>query len=431
MKSQITERAGCRKKIHVEIERERLDREIETTLKKLKKEVQIPGFRKGKAPDDMIMRRVGGGIREEALKEMIPKVLQELFETEDIHPVGEPELSDLTLEEGAPITFNVSVEEIPEVDIELFKGLEAPKRILEVSEEDLDAALENLRRAAAVQEEVDREVRSGDIIVANLQELDSTGVPIIGKRMEEKIISIDEQSEDTPDFDRQVVGMRKGESKKVFLTYDESAETEEHTQGFNVEILRVYENRKPELNDEFAQSQGNYSDLDELRRVIRADMEHRAETISEKKLRDALINEYIHRQPFEVPEIMVKEIVGSEIERIKKDYPDEQIDEEAFRTRIRPDAVRAAQTFILEGAIKEKLGIEASREEVNERLEKEALKHDVNPKELRRAYIKRGRLDSLKRSIEQDKVFEWIKSVAVINEEKVSREAPPSRIITP
>ncbi|MHB9029301.1 MAG: trigger factor [Candidatus Latescibacterota bacterium] len=434
MKSEITERVGCRKKLHVEVEQERLEREVQATLKNLRKEVQIPGFRKGKAPEEMLLRRFGGGIRQEALKEMLPKVLEEVFEAQGIKPVGEPEVSELHLDENAPVTFDVAVEEMPEVDIEAFKTLEVTREVVEVTGEDVEAALERLRRMRAVQEEVDREIRDGDIIIANLQKLDPTGVPIIGDRLENRVIHLDGKSTPSPDFDRQVVGMRKGERRNIRITYDESVDESRlagTTEGYEVEVMRIYENRLPELTDEFVQSLGGYTDVSDLREKTRAGLVRQYESMSERKLRSALIEEYVRQNPFEVPNSMIERVIHSQMENLKKEYPDEQIDEAALHSRIRPDAVRAVQTYILIEEIKKKQGMEVSRDEVNEQIDKEAQARNINPRELRRTYIKDGLLDDIKNEIAQEKAYDWLKSVVTVKEEVIPREAPQSRIITP
>ena len=116
-KVEIKETVGCKKTLTVEIENERFDTEFNLALKKLKSEAQIPGFRKGKVPESMLLKRFGNLIREEALKDMIPKVLTDVFETEGIKSVGEPQITDFKFNEAGPITFTVTIEEIPYIDI--------------------------------------------------------------------------------------------------------------------------------------------------------------------------------------------------------------------------------------------------------------------------------------------------------------------------
>jgi len=434
MKSEITESVGCRKKLRVEVEQERFDQEIQYSLRNLRKEVIIPGFRKGKAPQEILMRRYRNVIRQEALKELLPKVLQEIFESNGIKPVGEPEVTDLRVEESAPVTFNVAIDEMPSVDIEGFKNIVVAKEVTEVSDSDVDDALDRLRRSHAVQEEVDREVREGDFIVANLQKLDPTGVPIIGDRMENRIIRLDEQGGAAPDFANQVAGMRKGDQRHVRLTFDSPADDphgSDTVEEYIVEVVRIFDNRLPEMTDDFARQHGEYEDMNDLRKQTRSRLVRQSEIISENKLRRAFIDEYVRENPFEVPNSMVERVIHSRMEDYKKQYPGDSVDEAAFHDSVRPDAVRAVQTYILMEAIKEKQGVEVSREEVNEQIEKEAREQNLNPRELRRTYIKEGLLDEIRNEIALGKAYEWIKSVVTIQEKVIPREAPQSRIIKP
>ncbi len=364
----------------------------------------------------------------------MPAVMKEAFAEQGIKPVGDPGISDLHFEETGPITFDVTIEELPAIDIEGFRGLEAVKEILEVTDEDVDASLERMRRSRAVQEEVDREARESDILVVNLQKLDSSGVPLVGERVENHVLSLDGRSTPSPDFDRQVVGMKKGDVRKVEFTYDESINNPSLvgvTEAYEVEVLRLFENRLPELNDEFAKTVGSYTDLADLRAKVREGLELQYSRLSGEKLEWSLVDEFIKKNPFEVPNSMVERVVESEIEKVREAHPNEQMDEEAIRSRMRSDAVRSVQTYLITQAIQEAQKIEVSREEVSERLDVLAQAHGVSTRELRRAYIKEGRLDDVKNDILQHKAYAWMESVAVIREEVVPRNTPQSRIITP
>ncbi|HUT63974.1 MAG TPA: trigger factor, partial [Anaerolineae bacterium] len=210
-KVEVKELTGCTKKILIEIERERFDSEFSGTLKSMRKDIQIHGFRKGKAPESMIVRRFGPVVREEAVKTMIPKVLDEVYKSEGLNPVGEPEISDLKIDETGPISFSVTIEEVPDIDIEAYKNLAVTKEIAGVTDEDIENTLERYRHMKAVRHEVDREVQEGDILTVNLQKTDMSGVPLIGEKTENQTIYLDEKSVPSKEFLDQVVGMKKGD----------------------------------------------------------------------------------------------------------------------------------------------------------------------------------------------------------------------------
>lgn len=433
-KVEIKETIGCKKKLNIEIDNERFNTELNSALKKMKGEVQIPGFRKGKAPESMLRKRFGNVIREEAVKDMIPKVLQEVFEEQGIKPVGEPEITDFKFDEANPITFTVTVEEIPKIDISGFKGLKVTKEVQEVIDEDIDNYLERLQQMKAERNDVEREAGEGDILVVNLQKLDSSGVPIIGDKIDRHVISLDGQGTPSPEFDKQVLGMKKGDRKAVKFTYDESIGIPDlagKTEGYDVEIVQVIENKLPELNDDFARSLGEYADLNDLREKASDDIARQNEFSAEKKLQYDLIDEFIKQYPFDVPNNMVERISQSEFDNTKKSYPDQSIDEKDYKAQTRPDAVRAVQTYLIAEAVKEEKSVDVTKEEVAERLDEIAKANNKPVNEIRRNLIKEGSFDTLKNDIAQKKVYGWIKEVADIKVETVKRKSGETNIIKP
>ena len=432
-KTELKEVIGCKKKFHVEVEPERVERELTTTFRKVRAELQIPGFRKGKAPESMIWKRFGKAVREEALGDMLPKILQEVFDEKNINPIGQPEIRDLNYEEGSPLSFTVSVEEIPDIDISGFEGLKVTKKIFTVTDEDVDKSLESLRLMHAKRNPVDREVRQGDIIVVNLQKLDSSGVPLIGEKIENHVLELDGESTPSPEFDRQVYGMKKDESKTVRFTYDESINNSDlvgTSEAYSVKIVQVIEKLVPELNDAFAQSLGEYESLADLYEKTREDLIWRVGFIAGQKLKADLINEFVKTYPFEVPNTMVDRIIQSELEKARASKKNQSFDEEAFRQEIRPEAVRSVQTFIIIDAVKEDKQIAVTREEMMVRIQKMADSSGMDVKEVRRTLIKDGRYDSIKEELTREKAYDWMIETADVTVETGPSRPRESSLIT-
>ena len=433
-KVEIKERAGCTRKLHVEIEREQYDRECAVTLKKLKRDIQLPGFRKGKAPESLISRRIPVMLREETIKELIPKVLREVWESEKIKPVGEPMISDLHFEETGPISFTVTVEELLDFDVSGFKNVRVTREVIEINDDDIDNALEQYRRMRAQQKDVDRGAKEGDLLVVNLQELDITGVPIIGKKREREVVELSTEGPFTKDTIESLIGMKKGDRRPVMFEQEEADyphSQEPEAKMFDVEVVRVIENNIPELSDEFAASTGVYTDLADLREKTRDHLRKQADMRSERKLHTDLIDEFIKKEPFEVPDSMVRRIMFSELENTRKNYPEQQFDEEAFLREIRPDSVRAVQTYLIIEAVKARNNIEVPREETNARIEEMARENHRESREFRRQLIKDGRIEDIRNSIAQKKAYEWMNEQAEVTVETVKRSKAESNIIVP
>ena len=184
------------------------------------------------------------------------------------------------------------------------------------------------------------------------------------------------------------------------------------------------------MNDEFAASFGENTDLAGLREKTRDHLEMQEESYAGQKLRSDLIEEFIRQNPFEVPGSMVNRIVQAELNDMKK-RSDQQIDIEDYKERLRPNAVRAVQTYLIIDEVKEKNNIEVEKEEITEHLQKIAEANGMDPKDLRRRLIKEGRFDELRNEIAQRKAYDWIIENADITEKKVEKPSEQSNIIAP
>ncbi len=430
---EIKETIGCKKTLKIEVESERLDAEMETTLEKLKKEVQIPGFRKGKVPASIIKQRFKAVMQEEALRGMMASVLEEVFKEQGFNPVGEPQISNVDYLPGEPITFDVAFEEVPAIDLSGFEGLKVVKEVQEVSDENVGEVLEHEREMRAERIPVERGAEMNDILVINLQKLDRTLVPIIGEKMDGHVIRLDGISTPSPEFDEQVVGMKKGEKKNVSFTYDDSIENSDlagTTDSYEVEIVEIVEVKLPELNDEFARSLGDYDSMDVLREEMRNRLVRMNEMRADMKLDADLINEFVSQNPFEVPNVMIEQVIQSEIDETARRMNGKPFDENAIRSERRSDAVRAVQRMLLVQKIVTEREVEASQEEVRERMEQIAGEIGKTVAEVRRELVKSGRFNSIKYEIVQKKAHAWMREVAEITEKTISGKPGTSNIIT-
>ena len=149
-------------------------------------------------------------------------------------------------------------------------------------------------------------------------------------------------------------------------------------------------------------------------------------------MRSDLIDEFIKQSPFEVPDSMVGKVLNSELENMKNSHPDQPVDEEDFKRRMRPDAVRAVQTFLIIDEIRAQENIEVTKEEVTDRIIALAGAYNMEPKELRRRFIKDGRLDNIKNDIAHEKAYNWIREKADITTKTIEKkDEHTSKIITP
>jgi len=419
---ELKETTGCTKKFQVEIEQDRVDEQIKKTVKTLKKDIQVPGFRKGKAPEAMLLKRFGASIRQEAIRDLIPGLLDELFAKEGVKPVSEPDIEDFEMEDSGPVSFNVSIEELPEVDISGFDGVVITKENRKITDEIVDNEIERIRQMYARQEDVERPVEKNDIVVVNLQKLDESGVPIVGEKMENHAVVLDGKSTPSPDFDEQLVGMKVGDEKRVTYTFDKSIDNPDlvgTSESYDVSLQRVLINIVPDLDDEFVKQFGEFENFAAFRDVNEKRLQAQFDSMTERKLRSDLMEAFVSQSPFEVPGSMIERVILSEMDRARKTNPNAPVDENDYRTRMRPDAVRAVQSFIIVDAIKKQKEIEVSKEELDKRLESAAAANSMETKEFRRRMIKEGGFDDFKSNIAEDLAYDWMLETSTVEEKTI------------
>ena len=417
--AELKEKTGVKSTFAVEIEPERVEKQIDSTLSQMKHQVEIPGFRKGRAPESLIMQRFGERIKEEAIKTLLPNVLEEIFKEKGVNPVGNPQVSDFHYEKFGPMTFTVLVEELPDIDVSGFEKLAVTWEKPEVTDQDVEDYIGEVRKSRATRQEVDRAARKGDILVVNMQRTDEKGVPLPDKRLENQIVPLYGESP-SREFEDQLVGLKKGDKKLAGFAYDQSERFPELTgtrDTFQVEVLKVIEEILPELNDEFVKKLGDFADEAAFRAQVRSILESQAEMIAERGLRNKLMEAYIQDNPFEVPESLVSTVVESRLQEMRN-----QEGRSYVQSELRKEAVRVVKTHLLLDAVKKQKEIEATKEEIDSRVADLAEANRTTPQELRRELIREGSYDTLKGDIAREKAYEWIKEAASITEKTVSPE---------
>ena len=262
-----------------------------TAYKNYSKSLNLPGFRKGRIPVSLVKKRFGKAIQGEVLQEVMQECYREASRSEGLTPISEATIDDVNYEEGQPLKFTASVDIKPEIVVQDYKGLKTTRLVYEVADDDVEEQLEHVREQNATEQEVDRPAELGDVVVADLQELDENGLPIIGRKQEERPIHIGGRNANH-DLDNQLVGISTGESRQIMLTHTEESENQDqgrgslHQDGREIRMMfsarEIRERKLPELDDEFARDQGEFASLEELRGRIRTDLQAQADLASRR-----------------------------------------------------------------------------------------------------------------------------------------------------
>ena len=393
---------------------------VEEELRELRKRVTIPGFRKGKAPLEMVKIRYGKDVEKDVVENLAKEKARAILAGEDYKIWGPLYLvSKEITPEGAHVVLEFDVE--PQAEIKKLEGLKVVKEIRRVTDEDVERVLESLRKDQAMIKKVEDGAKEGHYVLADFQEVDVAGTPIIGRKFKDRYFRLGE-GDLGEQLQEQLLGVTAGDERKVKISYpDQQGKTKE--EYYSVQVREVQEHILPELDDEFARAIGEeFKTLEDLKKRIREDLQARYDHEAEERLREAIIEEAIKNNPVEIPPRIVETYIANAYEDYSKDRQPKP-DFAEFAQQFRPVALRHLQWFFLmEKIIKEK-GLEVTDEEVEKEIERQAAEtKGVSPERVREYYRRPQELKRLKERLQEEKVIEYLLKNAKITEVDVTQK---------
>ncbi len=298
---------------------EEFDNAVNKAYLKVKNNINVQGFRKGKAPKHIIEKKYGKSIFYDdaldfAVQEEYPKAVKEL----NLDVIDSPKIDIVKFEIGEDIILNADVEVMPEVELPEYKGVEVEKTIVLVTDADVEKELKNIQeKNARIVEVADRAVQNGDFLV-----IDYAGFvgdeQFEGGTAENQSLEIGSNSF-IPGFEEQLIGKNKGEEVKVNVTFPEEYHAEDlkgKDAVFNVVIHEIKAKEMPEIDDEFAKDVSEFDSLEELKQDTKMNLEKRAAD-SEKVANDnSVITKIVNETKVDVPEVLIQR----EIDYLAKNY---------------------------------------------------------------------------------------------------------------
>ncbi len=369
MKFELEEISPTEKKINVEIPHDEVEKILSKKYRQLQKRVKIKGFRPGKAPRFMLERFYGPQVTQETVQELLQINIPKILEETSIEPLVELEydFEEIDFKAQKPLKFSAIAEVKPEITIENYKGIPLKKEIVEVSDEEIEEKLQELRENNAYLETVEdpSPVKEGDFVVIDFdttiegskrEDLSATDFTLeIGK------------AQIHPDFDSQLTGMQVGETRTIKIEYSPETPNRElagKEVEFKVTLKEIKQKVLPELDDEFAKDLGDFSSLEEIREKIREELLKMKETKSDNLLREQLFNVLIERSSLELPRRLVEREMALMVEQFKKQLeargltlPDIHSSEDALKEEYRPEAERRTKLALILEKIGELEGI--------------------------------------------------------------------------
>jgi len=310
------EKNGNQATIVVEIDKELMESGVQKAYLKARKNIQIPGFRKGKAPRVLIEKMYGAHVfYEDGLEEIFPEVYQKAVVEQDLKAIGRPSLTDMDISDEGIVTLTLTTDTYPEVTLGEYKGLEVEKAEAAVTDEQVQAELDRMAQNVASTETVDGAAKMGDTANIDFEGFDN-GVPFDGGKGENFDLKLGSNSF-VPGFEEQVVGMSAGEEKDIDITFPEDYHKELAGKAvvFHVKCNKVTTTILPEQDDEFAKDVSEFDTLDALKADIRAKALENAQKQIDSAFEQAAVDKAAENTTVDMPNALIEAELDTQMER--------------------------------------------------------------------------------------------------------------------
>ena len=407
MKVAVEEIEGCKRRLAVEAPVDRVQQEWERAYGRVQKQARLPGFRKGHVPRSLVKLHFASDVRREVAEHLIPDVYKQALTEAQLNPVDEPDLQDVRLEEGAPLSFVAIVEVKPAIALGDVTGVEVQHAPGTVGETEVDQALESMREQQAEFRAVERAAVPGDLVIVDYTLSPEGQDPATANGYQFVIGSGVVFAE----IDQAVVGMVAGEERQVGLRFPDDYRVENLRGKAGTATVKLVETKEkvlPALDDDFAKSLGAFDTLDALRAEVRKQLTARREAEDKRTLEDKVVDAVLARHPFAVPEAMVMRHIAHQVEHARERMRRQGIDPEKIPwdypklvNDLKPEAEKAVRRALVLEAVAEREAFAPGEAELDAEIEKIADATQRPAAAVRRMMEKSGDLDGLRHGLRE------------------------------
>ena len=412
----------------IEVPDEELDKGIKAACKSLANRVNIPGFRKGKAPRRILEMNIGKeAILDEAFDHVAQKAFDEALKQENLDPVDRPQVDIVTLEEGKNVVFKATITPVPEVTLGEYKGLKVAKDAVEVKDEQVEEKVKNIlnHHAKMVDAEEGATVANDDFITLDFKgEVD--GVAFAGGEGKDYPLQIGSHSFiDT--FEDQLVGLKVGEEKDVNVTFPEEYHAKDlagKAAVFHCKINSIKHKEMPELTDEFVKASTSYESIEDMKAKLRENIEKNAQREADTKRRNEILKQATDNITVDIPEVMVENRVSNMIQELSVNLENQGMNLDAYlkyanmdmaklREQYKESAAIAVKTDLMLDAVAKAEDIKVENADINAEIALLAATYGTTPQEVSKIIKKNHSIGNLVATVLHKKAANFIIDSAV------------------
>jgi len=413
---------AVKREISVEVPADEVTRETEVIIQKYQKMARLPGFRRGHVPASIIKQRFAEDLKSDVAETLIPRYFRRETEKMGLTPVSQPRVTDLHIHDGEPLRFKASFEVLPEIQVSGYKELRSDKPEISVTDEEVEQALNNVREQHATFSSVEgRPLADGDFAQASMDGKPKDSAPDSGAqpvRMDEVLIEIGGKNT-MPEFTEHLRGASAGDERTFDVTYPADSSDKRlagKTFVYAVKVQAIKQKKLPDMNDDFAKELGEFTNLDQVRKQIRENMEAEKRHTAEHEAKEKLLAELIRRNDFEVPESLVERQIDLRLERGLRALAAQgmkmedlkKMDLPRLRAGQREQALHDVKSSLLLDRIAELEKIEVSDEALDKEVQALATQTKQTSEAVRARLTQDGGLDRIRTRIRSEKTLDFL-----------------------
>jgi trigger factor len=406
----------CDQEINISLSQDELRPHFEEALRKVAPSIELKGFRKGKAPLSMVKKMYGQSIEYDALDNIANESFKKTMEEKNIQPIGTPTLVDLQYKPGQPLSFKIKYEVKPSFELKDYKTVAVEKPVHTVTEDEISEEMKRLQHINATYEEAQRVDGPEYIVTADLQDLDDTGAPLIGKKNDGMRIYLNEATTE-PEIKNALSNAEAGGTYRASFEHQHGDHT--HKVNLQLTVKKIEKVIHPEIDDNFVKkvSKEKYATVADFKKGMAEDLQHYWDDQAEKTFTDNLTGEIVRLHEFAVPESLVAKFIDSFMEDVKNQQPDKQFpkgfDQKKYRDAFRSSAIWQAKWFLIREQLLQKENIVMTDADIETMAEEESKRLGIDKERLVQFYKSS---DTASDRILTDKLIATLKRYATIKE---------------
>ncbi len=425
MQVSVETTSGLERRMTVQIPKDKLDQEVQARLKQLAGRAKIQGFRPGKVPMNVIKQRYGGQVEQEVMGELIQSSYVEALTQENLRPAGMPHIQPAeSASESGEVTYTATFEVYPEIAVQGLENIKVERPVLEISEQDMDAMLETIRKQRKQWKEADKAAENGDRVVIDFEGF-MDGEAFEGGTAKDYALELGAKRM-IPGFEDQLVGVKAGEERSINVKFPvdyHAKNLADKDVEFKVKAHKVEAPELPELNDEFAESFGiTEGGLDKLREQVKENMEREAKQKIRSQVKQQVLDGILEQNPVDLPKVLI----DGEIEHLMQQQRQamglsegnqtQDIDPKLFEDQARR---RVALGLILSELIKQN-EIQVEPAKLREAIENIAASYERPEEVVKYYYGDKERLSEIENLVLEDEAIDWVVTQASVTDKKTT-----------